>query len=72
LVENKKQKIYQMVYKPGSVSIAGWRLFILDKDYPLPHATYPNIGMHFAIGYPKRVPIRSCSWRGLPCLYCYQ
>ncbi len=45
------------------------RLFIWDKYYYLPHATYPEVKR---CGTTPSFPIWSCTERGLPCLLCYQ
>ena len=67
----------QTVYKPGFVQgvAPSVRPFIWDLARARPLATYPDTPTHKRAvtqrAVPHGVPIRSCSWWGLPCLLPY-
>ncbi len=67
----------QTVYKPGFVQgfDPSVRPFIWDLARARPLATYPDTPTHKRAvtqrAVPHGVPIRSCSWWGLPCLLPY-
>jgi len=69
----------QTACKPGSVppepKLRHWRSFLWTAPRGTVLATYPDrsgLRQPYPHRWRRTVPIRSCSWRGLPCRPCCQ